>query len=138
MGAVASYLRQGASPPGFGHPLYPEGDPRGHLLLELMGDRLPATETLVLARELCRAVYGLTGLRPTIDFALETLAQTLELPPRASAALFALARTVGWIGHAIEQYGTDQLIRPRARYVGAKLRELPAVESNSSFGPLAT
>jgi citrate synthase len=32
--------------------------------------------------------------------------------------LFAIGRSVGWIGHAIEQYATGQLIRPRARYVG--------------------
>ena len=29
-----------------------------------------------------------------------------------------LRRTVGWIGHALEQYATGQLIRPRAKYVG--------------------
>ena len=32
--------------------------------------------------------------------------------------LFAIGRTIGWIGHAIEQYATGQLIRPRAKYVG--------------------
>jgi len=32
--------------------------------------------------------------------------------------LFAIGRTIGWIGHAIEQYQTDHLIRPRAKYVG--------------------
>ena len=119
-GAVAGYLRQGAPLPGFGHPLYPDGDPRGRLLLELVGDRYPETATTALARELCLAVYELTGLRPTVDFALETVARTLGLPPRGALALFALGRTIGWIGHAIEQVQTDQLIRPRARYTGAR------------------
>ena len=32
--------------------------------------------------------------------------------------IFAIGRTIGWIGHAIEQYATAQLIRPRAKYVG--------------------
>jgi citrate synthase len=32
--------------------------------------------------------------------------------------LFAIGRSVGWIGHALEQYATGQLIRPRAKYVG--------------------
>jgi citrate synthase len=32
--------------------------------------------------------------------------------------LFAIGRTIGWIGHAIEQYTNGQLIRPRAKYVG--------------------
>lgn len=42
--------------------------------------------------------------------------------------LFAMGRTVGWIGHAIEQYRIGRIIRPRARYVG----ELP--EETTSIG----
>jgi citrate synthase len=44
--------------------------------------------------------------------------RVLRLPPGAPLMLFAIGRSVGWIGHAIEQYGTNQLIRPRAKYVG--------------------
>jgi citrate synthase len=40
------------------------------------------------------------------------------LPPGGALALFSLGRTVGWVGHAIEQYETGRIIRPRARYVG--------------------
>jgi citrate synthase len=50
------------------------------------------------------------------------LAKTLGLPDGTALALFAIGRTVGWIGHAIEQYGHDAIIRPRAKYVG----EMPA------------
>jgi citrate synthase len=46
------------------------------------------------------------------------VARALDLPPGGAVALFALGRTVGWIGHAIEQYRSGSLIRPRARYVG--------------------
>jgi citrate synthase len=56
--------------------------------------------------------------QPTIDFALAGLGRVLGLPAETPLALFALGRTIGWIGHAIEQYGTGQVIRPRARYVG--------------------
>jgi citrate synthase len=42
----------------------------------------------------------------------------LRLPPGAALALFALGRTVGWVGHAIEQYQADIILRPRALYVG--------------------
>jgi citrate synthase len=58
------------------------------------------------------------GEYPTIDFALAVLTSALQQPPGAGLALFALGRTIGWIGHAIEQYQHDQLIRPRARYTG--------------------
>jgi hypothetical protein len=46
------------------------------------------------------------------------LAQALNLPPGGAITLFALGRTIGWIGHAIEQYQLERLIRPRAKYVG--------------------
>ena len=53
-----------------------------------------------------------------VDLALEVIAQALALPPAAALAIFALGRTIGWIGHAGEQYANGQLIRPRARYIG--------------------
>jgi citrate synthase len=56
--------------------------------------------------------------KPNLDFALAAMVRVLQLPPEAGLALFAIGRTVGWIGHAIEQYATGELIRPRARYVG--------------------
>jgi len=46
------------------------------------------------------------------------LARALELPSESPIAIFALGRTVGWIAHAIEQYADNQVIRPRARYIG--------------------
>jgi citrate synthase len=55
---------------------------------------------------------------PNIDFAGAVLAQALHLPPGSAISIFALGRTIGWIGHAIEQYRIDRLIRPRARYIG--------------------
>jgi len=42
----------------------------------------------------------------------------LQLPAGSPLKLFAIGRSVGWIGHAIEQYATGQLIRPRAKYSG--------------------
>jgi citrate synthase len=55
---------------------------------------------------------------PNLDFGLAALARTYRLPERAPLILFALGRTVGWVAHAIEQYSTGELIRPRARYTG--------------------
>ena len=71
-----------------------------------------------LVRDVCAAVHEILGLRPTIFLALAALALTLGMPRHTPLALFALGRTAGWIGHAIEQYALDQLIRPRARYTG--------------------
>jgi citrate synthase len=116
--AIANRLKRGERLPGFGHRLYPEGDPRGKALLELVTQTYPDSPTVILANAVIAQARRLLGEHPTIDFALAVLAMALRLPSGAAPALFALGRTIGWIGHAIEQYQLDQLIRPRARYVG--------------------
>jgi citrate synthase len=63
----------------------------------------------------------MTGEQPNVDFALAALADRFGLPRDAGFVLFALARSVGWIAHALEQSATGHLIRPRARYVGTAL-----------------
>ncbi|HAJ37760.1 MAG TPA: hypothetical protein DCL15_18985 [Chloroflexi bacterium] len=117
-GAVKSCLARGETLPGFGHRLYPDGDPRARLLLTLTATQCPNAPVVQLAQSLCTLVQQTLALQPTIDFALEVMAQALALPPAAALAIFALGRTIGWIGHASEQYATGQLIRPRARYTG--------------------
>lgn len=111
-------LKRGESIPGFGHRLYPEGDPRYITLLRLITEIYPDSPALALSTAVAEAAYRLIGERPNIDFGLVTLAHTLNLRPGIPLPLFALGRTIGWLGHAIEQYQADQLIRPRARYIG--------------------
>jgi citrate synthase len=116
--ALAAWLREGASLDGFGHPLYPEGDPRAAELLARLEERYPRSTELRFARDVAAAAWSALEQRPTIDFALATLTRVAGLPPRSGLALFAIGRTIGWIGHAIEQYVSGTLIRPRAKYVG--------------------
>lgn len=115
---LANYLKRGEAIPGFGHPLYPQGDPRGRLLLELTTAAFPEVPAVKLAQTIMAETFELIGEYPTIDFGLVTLAQALGLPAGEAITLFALGRTIGWIGHAIEQYQLDRIIRPRAQYNG--------------------
>ena len=109
--AVARRLVEDRAAPGFGHPLYPQGDPRAAALLARFTPPAPLAA-------LQAAVVAITGQAPNIDFALIAASESLGLPVEAPFALFAVARCAGWIAHAIEQGQTDALIRPRARYVG--------------------
>ncbi len=115
---IADRLKRGESVPGFGHSLYPGGDPRGAELLRLAAVARPRSTAVALSGAVAGEALSLIGERPTVDFGLVTLARALELPSGGAKALFAMGRMVGWIGHAIEQYGSGSLIRPRARYVG--------------------
>jgi citrate synthase len=103
---------------GFGHPLYPDGDPRARLLLELLADCAPARSPIGEVTTLARAVRDTTGAEPTVDYALAAIERVLGLPVGAAFTLFAVGRVVGWIAHAMEQARDGRLIRPRARYIG--------------------
>jgi len=109
--AVRDWLGQGRHIPGFGHPLYPDGDPRAATLLGTF-------ELIPCHVELVTVIEDLTGEKPNIDFALGAMRDSLGLPDGAPLALFAIARSVGWIAHLMEQATSGALIRPRARYVG--------------------
>lgn len=117
---VVARLRRGETIPGFGHTLYPNGDPRGKLLLDLVVAEFRGETAVPILQEMVQTVAEATGQQPTIDLGLAALALAAGLPPGAPLALFALGRTAGWLGQAIEQYKAGQLIRPRARYVGKR------------------
>jgi citrate synthase len=116
---ISSRLRRGEPIPGFGHQLYPEGDPRARFLLEMVSLRYARSPAIGLARSIMKEARRVSErMLPNVDFAGALLARSLGLPPGSAVTIFALGRTIGWIGHALEQYRLDRLIRPRARYVG--------------------
>ena len=116
--AIGERLRRGDRLPGFGHRLYPNGDPRAPALLQLLRrcwrghQRLGAIEAVIAA---CQE-RGLPA--PNIDFTLASLAHLAGMLRGSSEAIFAMARTAGWLAHALEEYERRTSIRPRAIYVG--------------------
>jgi citrate synthase len=115
---VEERLQRGELIPGFGQPLYPDGDPRAPILLDLIAAAYPRSTTVEAARAVAAEVESLIGQRPSIDFALATLSLELGLGPGGAFTVFAIGRTAGWVGHVIEEYQRARLIRPRARYTG--------------------
>ncbi len=109
-------LARGDGLASFGHPLYPDGDPRAADILA----RLPAGPVRQTARQLAGHVEALTGRRPSLDFALVALRRAIGAPEGGAYAVFAVGRTTGWIAHALEQREAGTLIRPRAAYVGIR------------------
>jgi citrate synthase len=118
-GEVAPLVRErvalGERFAGFGHGVYKHGDPRAQALLEALA-RSGAERKLT--HEIPERIAEATGEFVNIDYALAVLVHTLGLPTGHELVLFSMARTVGWIAHAIEQLQHGRLIRPRARYVG--------------------
>ena len=121
---LASHIRRGDGFPGFWQPLFPDGDPRGRKLIELAQQMAPNEPNLSEALQAAEFVGHHLKKYPNLDFGLVTLARALGLPAEAPIVLFAIGRTSGWIAHALEQYESDRLIRPRARYVGSRKFEV--------------
>jgi citrate synthase len=116
--AVGDLLRRGERIPGFGHFVYTESDPRAVALMDLLREAAPGSERLdvadaVMAEARRRALPG-----PNIDFALATLASVANMIPGSGQTVFAVARTAGWLAHAMEEYARGTPIRPRGIYTG--------------------
>ncbi len=115
---VAARIHEGAALPGFGHALYRHADPRALVLLatarELPRPR-PALRTVLAIVD---AAARLGAEPPNVDCGLVALLAALGLPLASASAIFAVARMVGWLAHAVEQREAGVLLRPRARYIG--------------------
>jgi citrate synthase len=116
--AVGDLLRRGERIPGFGHYVYRESDPRAVLLMELLREAAPRSDRLEVAEAVMAEARRRALPAPNIDFALAALAAVADMIPGAGQAVFAVARTAGWLAHAIEEYARGTPIRPRGIYTG--------------------
>jgi citrate synthase len=112
---IADYLRAGEPIPGFGHHLYPDGDPRATALLA----ELPAGKVRDVTGHIIETMRTRSGVHPNIDLALAAFTLHKGMPAEAGEAIFAVARTAGWIAHALEEYEARPLrFRFSAQYAG--------------------
>ncbi|MFO1170881.1 MAG: citrate synthase [Hyphomicrobiaceae bacterium] len=119
---------------GFGHRVYKNYDPRAkvmqktcHEVLDTLGVR--DEPLLKVAMELEKIAlhdeyFVQRKLYPNIDFYSGITLKALGFPTSMFTALFALARTVGWIAQWKEMIGDPEqkIGRPRQLYVGATER----------------
>ncbi|MCX4723286.1 citrate/2-methylcitrate synthase [Streptomyces sp. NBC_01306] len=118
---VADHLRAGRRVPGLGHRLYRGEDPRAATLFALL-DRVPAAgPALAAARDVVTTTARHTELHANVDLALAVLSVASGMRAEAGEAVFAVARTAGWIAHALEEYAERPLrLRPSGHYNGPR------------------
>ncbi|MFD8068915.1 citrate synthase [Streptomyces parvulus] len=118
---VAEELRAGRRVPGLGHRLYPGEDPRARALFTLLEDIPRAAPALAAARDVQATAARHTPLHANVDLALAVLTASSGMPSTAAETIFAVARTAGWIAHALEEYGERPLrMRPSGLYTGPR------------------
>jgi citrate synthase len=119
--ASAAALDRWGRVPGFGHVLYDRGDPRARLLSRAMraASDVRFASALPWFDDLERAAVRVGGHVPNIDFSMAALTTLTGMNPDASDAVFAIARSAGWLAHAIEEWNEPPLrFRPRGVYIG--------------------
>jgi len=115
---VGARLRRGERLRGFGHRLYPDGDPRAAALLARLRAATGGSPRMQVVESLLDAAARRGLPDPNVDLALAALAHVAGMTRGAAEAIFATARTAGWIAHALEEYERNTPIRPRALYTG--------------------
>jgi citrate synthase len=115
---------------GFGHRVYKNFDPRATVMRKTCHEVLDAlgvgdNEQLKLAMELERIAledpyFIEKKLYPNVDFYSGIILKAMGFPVSMFTVLFAMARTVGWIGQWKEMIEdpAQRISRPRQRYIG--------------------
>jgi citrate synthase len=123
---VRERARRGERVPGFGHEFYRDlPDPRAVVLMEEARALAPRAREVQCVDALVRAMADAQRPPPNVDVGIVAIRAALGLPPGAASGVFAVGRSAGWSAHVLEQYGSERLLRPRARYLGVPPEEAP-------------
>jgi citrate synthase len=120
---------------GFGHRVYKSFDPRARViqatakqLLDHLGLDDPLLEIAVRLEEIAlKDDYFIERkLYPNVDFYSGIVLRAMGVPTNMFTAMFAIARTTGWVSHWLELHEAPHGIdRPRQLYVGPTPRHYP-------------
>lgn len=122
---------------GFGHRVYKNYDPRAKLMQETTKEVLAALglendPLFKLAMEVERIAledpyFVERKLYPNVDFYSGIVQRAIGIPTSLFTAIFALARTVGWIAQWDEMLSDSEykIGRPRQLYTGSSFRDVP-------------
>ncbi len=120
---------------GFGHRVYKNYDPRAkiirevcHRVLEEMADaNNPLFELASRLEEIAvnDEYFVERKLYPNVDFYSGIIYQALGIPTNMFTAMFAIARTSGWVAHWMEMIAdpAQRIGRPRQIYDGPTVRD---------------
>ncbi|NQY26662.1 MAG: citrate synthase [Piscirickettsiaceae bacterium] len=124
---------------GMGHREYKVKDPRATILHKLVaeliedrGSKLDSTfETAMKVEEICVDRLGHKGVYPNVDFYSGILYAEMGIPVDQFTALFAVARSAGWLAHWREQISDNRIYRPTQIYIGSELRDYTPLADRS-------
>jgi len=115
---------------GMGHREYKTKDPRAKILQKLVTDLLekkggqnPMLETAIAVEKAAEDRLAHKGVYANVDFYSGILYSEMGVPADQFTAIFAIARSAGWLAHWREQLGDNRIFRPTQVYTGKPTRD---------------
>ncbi|MBI1423193.1 MAG: citrate synthase [Gammaproteobacteria bacterium] len=124
---------------GMGHREYKTKDPRAKILEKLVDKVMdvhssnmnPLLETAKMVEKVCEDRLAHKGVYPNVDFYSGILYNEMGIPPDQYTAIFAVARSAGWLAHWREQLADNRIFRPTQVYTGEPTRDYVPIELRS-------
>jgi len=121
---------------GMGHREYKTKDPRAKILEKILDKLLEskganANSLLATAKEVERVSedrLAHKGVYANVDFYSGILYNEMGIPADQFTAIFAVARSAGWLAHWREQLGDNRIFRPTQVYTGEPSRDYTPIE----------
>ena len=116
---------------GMGHREYKTKDPRAKILEKMVDEFIEARGGAVnplfeIAKEVervCEDRLAHKGVYPNVDFYSGILYSEMGIPADQFTAIFAIARSAGWLAHWREQLADNRIFRPTQVYIGEPIRD---------------
>jgi citrate synthase len=121
---------------GMGHREYKTKDPRAKILQGLVEKLLssrgshvnPMLQTALAVEKAAEARLSQKGVYANVDFYSGILYSEMGIPADQFTAIFAVARSAGWLAHWREQLADNRIFRPTQVYTGCPPRDYVSIE----------
>mgnify|MGYP003574201170 FL=1 len=121
---------------GMGHREYKTKDPRAKILQGLVekllssrGDQVnPMLQTALAVEKAAEERLSHKGVYANVDFYSGILYSEMGIPADQFTAIFAVARSAGWLAHWREQLADNRIFRPTQVYTGCPARDYVSIE----------
>lgn len=121
---------------GMGHREYKTKDPRAKILQGLVGKLLDyehgeknaILQTAVAVERVAEDRLAHKGVYANVDFYSGILYREMGIPADQFTAIFAIARSAGWLAHWREQLVDNRIFRPTQVYIGKAPRDYVGID----------
>lgn len=128
---------------GMGHREYQTKDPRAKILQGLVvklldykhGEKNSMLQIAVEVERIAEDRLAHKGVYANVDFYSGILYREMGIPTDQFTAIFAIARSAGWLAHWREQLADNRIFRPTQVYIGKAPRDYVSIDEREDPSP---